>query len=180
MGIPAADRDDDSAVLALLPLVRRVIAARVHDPQVVDDLVQETIARLLQAHPRLDDQALAPFAVVVARNVAVSFIRSERTAGRHLHRLLDPRAPEQPEEQALRGEEAQAVSAGLARMPAPTALRWSPTRSRAPTRRPSPTSSDRHLARWPPSWPAHAHDYAWTTCWRCVGSTCPATAADRC
>jgi hypothetical protein len=49
-------------VLALTPLIRRVVAARVRDPQVVDDLVQETFARLLQARPRLDDDALAPFA----------------------------------------------------------------------------------------------------------------------
>jgi Sigma-70 region 2 len=47
-------------LLALTPLIRRVVAARVRDPQVVDDLVQETFARLLQARPRLDDGALAP------------------------------------------------------------------------------------------------------------------------
>jgi hypothetical protein len=32
-------------LLALTPLIRRVVAARVRDPQVVDDLVQETFAR---------------------------------------------------------------------------------------------------------------------------------------
>src|SRR4030095_6308840 len=66
-------------LLALTPPIRRVVAARVRDPQVVDDLVQETFARLLQAGPRLDDDALAPFAVVLARNVAVSFVRSRST-----------------------------------------------------------------------------------------------------
>ena len=66
-------------LLALTPLIRRVVAARVRDPQVVDDLVQETFARLLQAGPRLDDGALAPFAVVLARNVAVSFVRGRFT-----------------------------------------------------------------------------------------------------
>jgi RNA polymerase sigma factor (sigma-70 family) len=118
MGI-SADHQQHGDVLAVLPLVRRVVAARVHDPQAVDDLVQETLARLLEARPRLDGQALAPFAVVLARNVAVSFVRSEHTASRHLHRLVDPREPERPEEQALQREEAQAVAAGLARLPAP-------------------------------------------------------------
>jgi RNA polymerase sigma factor (sigma-70 family) len=104
-------------LLALTPLIRRVVAARVRDPQVVDDLVQETFARLLQAGPRLDDDALAPFAVVLARNVAVSFVRSRSTEARHLHRLVELAEPDRPEEQALRQEEARAVAEGLAHLP---------------------------------------------------------------
>jgi RNA polymerase sigma factor (sigma-70 family) len=105
-------------LLALTPLIRRVVAARVRDPQVVDDLVQETFARLLQAGPRLDDGALAPFAVVLARNVAVSFVRARFTEARHRHRLVDLAEPDRPEERALRQEEARAVAEGLARLPA--------------------------------------------------------------
>ena len=105
-------------LLALTPLIRRVVAARVRDPQVVDDLVQETFARLLQAGPRLDDDALAPFAVVLARNVAVSFVRGRFTEARHRHRLVDLAEPDRPEERALRQEEARAVAEGLARLPA--------------------------------------------------------------
>jgi RNA polymerase sigma factor (sigma-70 family) len=104
-------------LLALTPLIRRVIAARVRDPQVVDDLVQETFARLLQAGPRLDNGALAPFAVVLARNVAVSYVRSRSTEARHLHRLIDLAEPDRPEERALRQEEARAVAEGLAGLP---------------------------------------------------------------
>jgi RNA polymerase sigma factor (sigma-70 family) len=103
--------------VALTPLIRRVVAARVRDPQVVDDLVQETFARLLQAGPRLDDGALAPFAVVLARNVAVSFVRGRFTEARHLHRLVELTEPDRPEERALRQEEARAVAEGLARLP---------------------------------------------------------------
>jgi RNA polymerase sigma factor (sigma-70 family) len=105
-------------LLALTPLIRRVVTARVRDPQVVDDLVQETFARLLQARPRLDDDALAPFAVVLARNVAVSYVRGRHTEKRHLHRLVDLREPDRPEERALQQEEARAVTEGLARLPA--------------------------------------------------------------
>jgi RNA polymerase sigma factor (sigma-70 family) len=104
-------------ILALTPLIRRVVVARVRDPQVVDDLVQETFARLLQARPRLDDNALAPFAVVLARNVAVSHVRGRYTEQRHLHRLVDLREPDRPDERALEQEEARAVAAGLARLP---------------------------------------------------------------
>jgi RNA polymerase sigma factor (sigma-70 family) len=105
-------------LLALTPLIRRVVAARVRDPEAVDDLVQETFARLLQARPRLDDGALAPFAVALARNVAVSFVRSRRTEQRHLHRLVELREPDRPDERALQQEEARAVAEGLARLPA--------------------------------------------------------------
>ena len=117
MSTPISDtRQQD--LLALTPLIRRVVAARVRDPQVVDDLVQETFARLLQAGPRLDDGALAPFAVVLARNVAVSFVRGRFTEARHRHRLVELTEPDRPEERALRQEEARAVAEGLARLPA--------------------------------------------------------------
>jgi RNA polymerase sigma factor (sigma-70 family) len=116
LSIPISDtRQQD--LLALTPLIRRVVAARVRDPQVVDDLVQETFARLLQAGPRLDDGALAPFAVVLARNVAVSFVRGRFTEARHLHRLVELTEPDRPEERAVRQEEARAVAEGLARLP---------------------------------------------------------------
>src|SRR4029453_19354707 len=115
MPIPDTRQQD---LLALTPLIRRVVAARVRDPQVVDDLVQETFARLLQAGPSLDNGALAPFAVVLARNVAVSYVRARSTETRHRHRLVDLAAPDRPEEQALRQEEARAVAEGLARLSA--------------------------------------------------------------
>jgi RNA polymerase sigma factor (sigma-70 family) len=117
LSAPASETDQQD-LLALTPLIRRVVAARVRDPQVVDDLMQETFARLLQARPRLDDDALAPFAVVLARNIAVSFVRSRHTEKRHLHRLVDLREPDRPEELALQQEEARAVAEGLARLPA--------------------------------------------------------------
>jgi RNA polymerase sigma factor (sigma-70 family) len=116
LSAPTSETQQD--LLALTPLIRRVVAARVRDPQVVDDLVQETFARLLQARPRLDDAALAPFAVVLARNVAVSYVRGRHTEKRHLHRLVDLREPDRPEERALQQEEARAVAEGLARLPA--------------------------------------------------------------
>jgi RNA polymerase sigma factor (sigma-70 family) len=117
LSIPISDtRQQD--VLTLTPLIRRVVAARVRDPQVVDDLVQETFARLLQAGPRLDDGALTPFAVVLARNVAVSYVRGRSTEARHLHRLVELKEPDRPDERALRQEEARAVAEALARLPA--------------------------------------------------------------
>jgi hypothetical protein len=45
-------------VLELAPLLRRVIAARVRDGQVVEDLV-ETLTRVMAARQRLEPRTLA-------------------------------------------------------------------------------------------------------------------------
>ncbi len=43
----AASVGEDEAILDLLPVVRRVVAARMRDAHLVDDLVQETLARMM-------------------------------------------------------------------------------------------------------------------------------------
>jgi hypothetical protein len=59
----------------LATLIRRVVAARVSDRDVVDDIVQEAFVRLLSARARLDDSALGPYGIVIART------SSRRTGG---------------------------------------------------------------------------------------------------
>ena len=115
-GQPASElRHDD--VLELAPLLRRVIAARVRERQVVEDLVQETLARVMAARQRLEPRTLAPYAVVTARNLVRSLATSEDRGRRHAHRLVDLREPMLPEEETLRREERQAISTALARLP---------------------------------------------------------------
>ena len=104
-------------VVELSPLVRRVIAARVRDRHLVDDLVQETLTRIMEARQRLDLEALAPYAVVTARNLVATVAESETRSKRHAHRLIDLREPELPEGELLRREEHEAVSTALARLP---------------------------------------------------------------
>jgi RNA polymerase sigma factor (sigma-70 family) len=104
-------------VLELAPLLRRVIAARVRDGQVVDDLVQETLTRVMSARRRLEPRTLAPYAVVTARNLVRSLATSEDRGRRHAHRLIDLREPMLPEEETLRREERQAITTALARLP---------------------------------------------------------------
>lgn len=103
-------------VLELSPIIRRVLRPRVHDPEAVEDLVQETLARVIEARPRITGDGLTAYAVVTARNLASSLGRDEARRRDHLHRLVDPRTPTTPEEEALRKEEGQAVSAALARL----------------------------------------------------------------
>ena len=113
---PATDARQE-AILELEPLLRRVVGARVRDPDTVDDLVQEALARVIAARGRLDEEAVAPYAIVTARNLVTSLAREEERSRRHRPRLVDLSEPERPEEAALRQEEAAAVEAALAGLP---------------------------------------------------------------
>ena len=53
-----SDRADDAEILRLVPLVWRVLANRIRDPASVDDLVQETLVRVLEARQQLEQDAL--------------------------------------------------------------------------------------------------------------------------
>jgi RNA polymerase sigma factor (sigma-70 family) len=104
-------------VVELAPLLRRVIGARVRDGQVVEDLVQETLTRVMAARQRLEPRTLAPYAVVTARNLTRSMAASEDRGRRHAHRLIDLREPVLPEEEALRREESRAITTALGKLP---------------------------------------------------------------
>jgi RNA polymerase sigma factor (sigma-70 family) len=106
-------------VLDLLPLIRRVVGARVRDPQLVDDLVQETLLRVMAARSRVEGDTLAPYAVVTARNLIVSAAQREQRARRNAHLLVDPDAPADLDEETLRREEASLVGTALARLSRP-------------------------------------------------------------
>lgn len=101
----------------LTNVVKRVVAARVVNPDNRDDLVQETLARVLEARAKLDLEAVTPYAIVTAQNLVRSLARSQDTRRRHSHRLIDLREPERPEDEAVRKEEAAAVTEALARLP---------------------------------------------------------------
>ncbi len=104
-------------VVELAPLLRRVVAARVRDSHVVEDLVQETLTRVMAARQRLEPRTLAPYAVVTARNLVASLAASESRHRRHVHLLLDLREPALPEEEALRREESRAIATALEHLP---------------------------------------------------------------
>jgi serine/threonine-protein kinase RsbT len=74
-------------VAALMPMVRRIVAARVKDRVSVDDLVQETLVRVLAAKDRVEPGMLQPYAIVTARNVIRSSWSAQDVHRRHQHRL---------------------------------------------------------------------------------------------
>src|SRR5215211_4381360 len=87
----------EQSIIELVPLVRRVVAARVRDPQLVDDLVQETLVRVMAARARVEADTLAPYAAVTARNLIASLARSDDRARRLAHLLANEDLAERPE-----------------------------------------------------------------------------------
>ena len=104
-------------ILGLLPLLRRVVGARVRDTHTAEDLVQETLARVIAARSRVEGDTLAPYAVVTARNLIASMGQREQRARRNAHLLVEPDESEDLDEETLRREETSLVAAALARLP---------------------------------------------------------------
>src|SRR3954453_2534307 len=112
----APDRPGPAEITALIPLVRKIVASRVPDQATVDDLVQETLARVLAAVARIEPGMLEPYAIVTARNVVASLWRDQDRQRRHQHRVVDLRPPEAPDEDILAREDRDAVTAALTRL----------------------------------------------------------------
>lgn len=107
---------DPPDVARLIPLVRRIVAARVDDRATEDDLVQETLARVLAASPRVDPGMLEPYAIVTARNVVASLWRDRDRQRRHEHRIVDLRPEDAADEGLVVEEERAAVAEALGRL----------------------------------------------------------------
>lgn len=111
-----AEPDHPGDVAALIPMVRRVVGARVADHAAADDLVQETLARVLAAAGRVEPGMLEPYAIVTARNLIASMWQEKDRHQRNQHRVVDLRPVEAPEEDLLAREEHAAVTEALARL----------------------------------------------------------------
>jgi serine/threonine-protein kinase RsbT len=112
-----AEGRDVVDVTGLMPLVRRVVGARVPDRATEDDLVQETLTRVLAAAHRIDPAMLEPYAIVTARNVVSSQWRERDRDRRHQHRVVDLDVAESPDADVLAQEDRAAMTEALARLP---------------------------------------------------------------
>jgi serine/threonine-protein kinase RsbT len=108
----------DASIVDLYPLVRKIIGSRVRDQQVVDDLVQETLARVMAARERVEGDTLEPYAAVTARNLVASYVGRDARDRQRVHLLVDVEADDAPVEELLRSEESSLVATALARLPA--------------------------------------------------------------
>jgi serine/threonine-protein kinase RsbT len=82
-------------VMAVEPVIRRVAAARAANHADVDDLVQDCLERLLVARERLAPEAVLPYAVVTARNLVSSHVKTASRRAAAAPRVLDAGEPEQ-------------------------------------------------------------------------------------
>ncbi|SOC57247.1 sigma-70 family RNA polymerase sigma factor [Ornithinimicrobium cerasi] len=114
-GVPP-EPGDAAEVEALIPLLRRVVGARVGGHPAAEDLVQETLVRVLAARDRVTPGMLEAYAIATAKNVVASMWRTADRATRNQHRLHDPVEPEKADELLVASEEARAMSTALDRL----------------------------------------------------------------
>ncbi|MBA3264818.1 MAG: sigma-70 family RNA polymerase sigma factor [Nocardioidaceae bacterium] len=110
------DPDGQADVAALIPMVRRFVYSRVSDRAAADDLVQETLVRVLAAAGRVEPGMLEPYAIVTARNLVASMWKEQDRHRRNQHRIVDLRPPVAPDENILQREEQDAVAEALRRL----------------------------------------------------------------
>jgi RNA polymerase sigma factor (sigma-70 family) len=114
----AGSADDQADVTALIPIVRRIVYSRVANKTVADDLVQETLVKVLGAAHRIEPGMLEPYAIVTARNVVASMWKEQDRNRRNAHRVVDLVPVAAPDEDLLKREEQDAVSTALNRLSA--------------------------------------------------------------
>ena len=115
---PPQDEGGAGDVAGLIPMVRRIVRARVGAHPQADDLVQEVLVRVLAAEDRIEPGMLEPYAIATARNVVASMWRQDDRAARNRHRVHDPTEPDSPDELVVASEEQEAVNVALERLTA--------------------------------------------------------------
>jgi RNA polymerase sigma factor (sigma-70 family) len=119
-GAPRTQRapsEVEERVLALIPSLRRYTALLVRDVHDQQDVVQETLARVLTAADRLSEDAMPAYALAVARNLVATRGRDSARFRAHAPRLAETASPEQPDAAVLAGEERAALGEALAALP---------------------------------------------------------------
>jgi serine/threonine-protein kinase RsbT len=106
--------DDD--VAALIPMLRRIVGARVGQHPAAEDLVQETLARVLAAKSRIEPGMIEPYAITTVRNLVATMWRQDDRELRNRHRLHDPSESEDLEDSLVATEEQSAINEALARL----------------------------------------------------------------
>ena len=97
-------------------MLRRIVGARVGQHPAAEDLVQETLLRVLAARDRIEPGMIEPYAIATVRNVMATMWRQEDRAVRNRHRAHDPTEPERAEELVVASEEQSAIAEALGRL----------------------------------------------------------------
>ena len=115
---PRPDAEEAEVVVppdigALVPIIRQIVYSRVPDNPVAEDLVQETLAKVISAANRVEPGMLEPYAIATARNLIASMWRTKATHRRNQHRVVGVADIDAPDERMLKEEERAAVTAAL-------------------------------------------------------------------
>ena len=100
-------------VASLVPMLRRIVFSRVQNRAAAEDLVQETLVRVLAAADRIEPGMLEPYAITTARHLIASMWRSQDRQRRNQHRVVDLDGGGGLDERLLKEEERAAVTAAL-------------------------------------------------------------------
>lgn len=103
-------------ISTVIPTERRIICSRVANQTVAEDLVQETLVKVLGAVDRVEPGMLEPYAIVTARNVVGSMWKQQDRQRRNQHRILDLADRQAPDEEILQAEDRDAVAEALRRL----------------------------------------------------------------
>jgi RNA polymerase sigma factor (sigma-70 family) len=114
---PCESSLDEDRLVEVVPLVRRVVGSRIRDPHLVDDLVQETLARLMAARSRVESDTLAPYAATIARNLVASHFQHLDLARRKAPLLAEEESAAPPVDDLIHQEERRLMRLALERMP---------------------------------------------------------------
>jgi serine/threonine-protein kinase RsbT len=112
----ASEPQTPADVAALIPMVRRIVYARVGQHPEAEDLIQEALARVLAASSTIEPGMIEPYTITTTRNLIATMWRDKDRQRRNQHRALDPRLPDAPEDEAVAGEEQSAVLEALGRL----------------------------------------------------------------
>src|SRR3712207_1135591 len=87
-------------------------------PHLAEDLVQETLTRVVAARTRVESDTLAPYAATTARNVVASHFRREDLAKRKAHLMQDEEEVGAPVDDLVEDDDRHLLQAALERLPA--------------------------------------------------------------
>ncbi len=107
----------DAEIAEISGAVRRFVAAKTSDPHDIDDVVQETLARTLQARSRLGVTTSVGYSLTVARHLLAEMYRNADLVRRHSPSLLDLPQEDSPESALLAGEDRNALMSALSALP---------------------------------------------------------------
>lgn len=106
----------DGEVADLIPMLRRIVAARVGQHPAAEDLVQETLVRVLTARERIEPGMVEPYAIATVRNVMATMWRQQDRDQRNRHRAHDPSEPERADQMVVATEEQLAIAEAVQRL----------------------------------------------------------------